>query len=109
MPKARLNPIVLIVINILAPSMYIFIDGSFLKTCLVAFAAVILVLMGCYKIFFITAMVYAIMEGIVLLSREIPVLKPFALFLVVLIQSVPCFGLIAALINDRGPRPAVLF
>lgn len=94
MPKAKLNPIVLIVINILAPSMYIFIDGSFLKIYLVVFAAVLLVLMGCYKIFFMTAMVYAIMEGIVLLSREIPVLKPFAIFLAVLMQSVPCFGLL---------------
>ena len=55
MPKLRLNPIVLIVINILAPSMYIFLNGSFLKIYLVIFATVHLLAMGCFKIFFITA------------------------------------------------------
>ncbi len=49
MPKLQLNPIVLIVINILAPSMYIFLNGSFLKIYLVIFATVLLLAMGCYK------------------------------------------------------------
>ena len=51
MPKLQVNPIVLIVINILAPSMYIFLNGSFLKIYLVIFATVLLLAMGCYKIF----------------------------------------------------------
>ena len=99
MPKLRLNPIVLIVINILAPSMYIFLSGSFLKIYLAFFATVILLVMGCYKIFFITALMYAAMEGVIILSRFFPVIEAFALFLVVLQQSVPCFGLVFALIK----------
>ena len=42
MPKLKLNPIVLIVINVLAPSMYIFLNGSFLKIYLVIFATFLL-------------------------------------------------------------------
>ncbi|MCR4954427.1 MAG: energy-coupling factor transporter transmembrane protein EcfT [Treponema sp.] len=99
MPKLRLNPIVLIVINILAPSMYIFLSGSFLKIYLAVFAAVLLLAMGCYKIFLVTSLIYAMMEGVIILSRVFPAIEPFALFLVVLQQSVPCFGLVAALMK----------
>ena len=99
MPKIPLNPIVLIVINILTPSMYIFLNGSFLKIYLIAFATILLLIMGCYKIFLITALIYGIMEGIIFLSRIVPAIEPFALFLVVLQQSVPCFGLVAALMK----------
>lgn len=99
MPKLKLNPIVLIVINILAPSMYIFLNGSFLKIYLVIFATVLLLAMGCYKIFLITALVYAGIEGIIMLSSIFHPIEPFALFLVVLQQSVPCFGLVFALMK----------
>lgn len=99
MPKLRLNPIVLIVINILAPSMYIFLNGSFLKIYLIVFATVLLFAMGCYKIFLITALIYAAMEGVIILSRIFPAIEAFALFFVVLQQSVPCFGLVFALIK----------
>ena len=99
MPKLQLNPIVLIVINILAPSMYIFLNGSFLKIYLVIFATVLLLTMGCYKIFLITALVYAGMEGIIRLSSIFHSIEAFALFLVVLQQSVPCFGLVFALMK----------
>lgn len=99
MPKIQLNPIVLIVINILAPSMYIFLNGSFLKIYLIAFATILLLAMGCYKIFLVTALVYGIMDGIIFLSRFVTAIEAFALFLVVLQQSVPCFGLVAALMK----------
>ena len=99
MPKLRLNPIVLIIINVLAPSMYIFLNGSFLKIYLIIFATIILLAMGCYKIFFITAALYGLMNGFVVLSRIFPTLEPLALFFVVLQQSVPCFGLVAALMK----------
>ena len=99
MPKIQLNPIVLIVINILAPSMYIFLNGSFLKIYLIAFATILLLAMGYYKIFLVTALVYGIMDGIIILSRFVTAIEAFALFLVVLQQSVPCFGLVAALMK----------
>ena len=98
-PALNLNPIVLIIINILSPSMYIFLNGNYLKLYLAVFAAVLLLLMGCYKIFLVSALIYGSMEGIVILSRFFPVLEPFSLFLVVLMQSVPCFALVAALIK----------
>lgn len=99
MPKLRLNPIVLIIINVLAPSMYIFLNGSFLKIYLIIFATIILLAMECYKIFFITAALYGLMNVFVVLSRIFPTLEPLALFFVVLQQSVPCFGLVAALMK----------
>ena len=99
MPKIQLNPIVLIVINILAPSMYIFLNGSFLKIYLIAFATILLLAMVYYKIFLVTALVYGIMDGIIILSRFVTAIEAFALFLVVLQQSVPCFGLVAALMK----------
>lgn len=99
MPKLRLNPIVLIVINILAPSMYIFLNGSFLKIYLIVFAIALLLTMGCFKILLITALIYAMMEGVIILSRFVPSIEAFALFIVVLQQSVPCFGLVAALMK----------
>ncbi|MCR5435657.1 MAG: energy-coupling factor transporter transmembrane protein EcfT [Treponema sp.] len=99
MPKLRLNPIVLIVINILAPSMYIFLDGGFLKIYLIAFATVLLLATGCYKIFLVTSLIYFSMEGCIILSRFVPAIEAFALYLVVLQQSVPCFGLVFALMK----------
>ena len=99
MPKLRLNPIVLIVIKILALSMYIFLNGSFLKIYLIVFATGLLLAIGCYKIFLITVLVYAGMEGIIMLSSIFHPIESFALFLVVLQQSVPCFGLVFALMK----------
>ena len=55
MPKLRINPIVLIIINILAPSMYIFFNGSFLKVYLIVFETALLLVTGCFKIFFAAA------------------------------------------------------
>jgi len=99
MHKLNLNPVVLIVVNIISPTMYIFIKGAYLQYFLAAFAIVILLLMGCYKILFITAGIYALMQSLIIAGFFWNFLSPFSLFLVVLIQSVPCFAMVFALIS----------
>ncbi|MCR4938785.1 MAG: energy-coupling factor transporter transmembrane protein EcfT [Treponemataceae bacterium] len=99
MHKITLNPIVLIIVNILAPSMYIFIGGTYLQYFLFAYASVVLISMGCLKNLGIFYLLYGLMEGLIFISRFIPILENFSLFLAVLIQSIPCFALVTVLIG----------
>ncbi len=99
MNKVNINPIVLIIINILAPTMYIFIQGSYLQYFLAAFALIVLLLMGCFKIIFAFTGIYVAMQTVIILGTYFTPLTFLSLFLVVLIQSVPCFALVFALMK----------
>lgn len=99
MHKITLNPIVLIIVNILAPSMYIFIGGTYLQYFLFAYASVVLISMGCFKNLGIFYLLYGLMEGLIFMSSNFHILEDFALFLAVLIQSIPCFALVTVLIG----------
>ena len=48
--------------------------------------------------FLITTLIYAVLEGVIFLSRIFPAIEALALFFVVLQQSVPCFGLLFAML-----------
>lgn len=99
MPKLNLNPIVLIVINVLAPTMYIFIQGPVLQYFLFAIATILLLAMGLYKRTLVFLLVYALMQAIVILGYSFSFLQVVSLFFAVLIQTVPCFFLVSVLIS----------
>ncbi|SEQ38194.1 energy-coupling factor transport system permease protein [Treponema bryantii] len=99
MHKVNINPIVLIIINILAPTMYIFLRGTYLQYFLAAFALTVLILMGCFKIMFAFIGIYAVMQAVIILGIQFSSLSYLSLFFVVLIQSVPCFAMVFALIK----------
>jgi len=99
MSNKKLNPIVLIIINILAPSMYILLNGVFLQWFLVAFVSFLLIVMARFKRLIVFLLIYAVMHITVNLAMTYHVGEIFALFLTVLMQSVPCFVLVSVLIN----------
>lgn len=99
MLKVNINPIVLIVINILAPTMYIFLRGTYLQYFLAAFSLTVLILMGCFKIMFGFIGLYAVMQTIIILGSCSRAFSYLSLFFVVLIQSVPCFAMVFALMK----------
>ena len=70
MHKVNINPIVLIIINILAPTMYIFLRGTYLQYFLAAFALTVLMLMGCFKIMFAFIGIYAVMQAVIILGIQ---------------------------------------
>jgi len=94
----KINPITLILINVIAPSMYIFMSGTYLQIFLLIFASAVLLLMGNFKYLIILNAVYFTMIGIYYLTLDTPA-KFIALFLIVLAQSVPCIFLALALVT----------
>ncbi len=99
MKALKVNPIVLIIINIIAPSMYIFLSGRYLQIFLLAFAASLFTLMGRYKRVIALFVVYFFMIGVYTVTFRSPDLKYIGLFFIVLAQSVPCISLAAFLIS----------
>jgi energy-coupling factor transport system permease protein len=99
MKTLRLNPVVLILINIIAPSMYIFISGKYLQVFLLIFASMLLILMGRFKSLIALFIVYFGMMGIYLMTINNEKFKFIGLFLIVLVQSVPCLSLASILVR----------
>lgn len=99
MKSLRLNPIVLILINIIAPSMYIFISGKYLQAFLFVFASMLLILMGRFKSLAVLFIVYFGMMGIYYMTVNNEKLQFIGLFLIVLVQSVPCLALASILVR----------
>ncbi len=99
MKALKINPIVIILINIIAPTMYIFISGRYLQIYLVSFATCLLVLMGRFKRILALWIVYALMFFGYYFSINVEGLKFVGLFLIVLVQAVPCLALASILIT----------
>lgn len=99
MKSFQLNPVVLILINVIAPTMYIFLSGKYLQVYLLVFAAVLLVIMGRFKRLAGLFVLYFGMLGIYAVTINQPSLKFIGLFLIVLVQSVPCLVLASVLIS----------
>ncbi len=99
MNRLRINPVVLIIINIIAPSMYIVLNGRYLQYFLLAFASFVLILMKRYKRVIGMIAVYGAMIGI----HEITIMddrtKFIGLFFIVIAQSVPCLVLASVLVT----------
>ena len=99
MSRIRINPVVLILINVIAPSMYILINGKYLQYFLLAFASFVLILMGRFKRLAGMLAVYGIMMGIYMVTIQDDRAKFIGLFLIVLAQSVPCLVLASVLVS----------
>lgn len=95
----NINPIVLILINILAPSMYIFVNGSYLQVFLAIFCSVLLCLMGQFKKLAYFAILYAVMYGIYLLGFSVEFFRFMSGFFAVLLQFVPCLMLASIVVS----------
>lgn len=99
MPKLKINSVVLIIINVLSPTMYIFLKGFYLQYFLAVYAIIVLVSMGCFKILFGYLATYGIMQAVIFAESRFPQLSYLLLFFAVLIQTVPCLALIITLIS----------
>ncbi len=99
MKSLHLNPLVLILINIISPSMYMFLNGKYLEMYLLIFSTLLMALMGRYK--HIVAMwgVFGTFMGIYYITLKTGTFIGLGLFLVVLSQSVPVLALAVLLIT----------
>lgn len=99
MKALNLNPVVLILINIIAPSMYIFINGKYLQYFLFVFAFTLLMLMGRFKNVIALSAVWMILIGLNYIAIRFGIMSGTAMFFAILAQSVPCAVLAFVLIG----------
>ena len=99
MKSLKVNPIVLIIINIIAPSMYIFISGKYLQIFLLVFASTLMLVMGRIKRVFSLLAIWFAMMGVYWFTIGNDRFKFIGLFFIVIAQSVPCIALAAMLIS----------
>ncbi|WP_405375763.1 energy-coupling factor transporter transmembrane component T [Pseudobutyrivibrio sp.] len=99
MKAVKINPIVLIIINIIAPSMYIFMSGKYLQIYLLVFASALFILMGRFKRLAGFWGVYALMMGLYYLTMQSKGTEFLGLFIIVIVQSVPCIALATILVT----------
>ena len=99
MKALKVNPIVLIIINIVAPSMYIFLSGKYLQIFLLVFASTLMLVMGRIKRVISLLAIWFAMMGVYWLTIGNDKFKLIGLFFIVLAQSVPCIALAAMLIS----------
>ncbi len=95
----RINPIVLILINIIAPSMYIILNGKYLQYFLLIFASFLLIIMKRFKRLLAFLAIYFSMIGIHSLTLNNPKTQFIGLFFIVLSQAIPCFVLASVLVS----------
>jgi len=95
----KINPIVLIIINIVAPTMYIFMSGKYLQYYLLIFASVLMIMMGRFKRLLGFWIVYGLMMGVYYLTMQNKGTEFLGLFIIVIIQAVPCIALASILVS----------
>lgn len=99
MKAIKINPVVLIIINIIAPTMYIFLSGTYLQMYLFAFISALLILMGRFKRLAVFLLIYGLMMGIYQLSMNLGQMQSLGLMIIVVVQSVPCIALASILVS----------
>ncbi len=99
MKALKINPVVLILINVIAPTMYIFISGKYLQIYLLIFASVLMLLMGRTKRLVCFWAVYAGMMGAYNLLMKSESTMFLGLFIIVIVQSLPCIALATVLVS----------
>lgn len=99
MKALKINPIVLIIINIVAPTMYIFMSGKYLQYYLLIFASVLMILMGRFKRLLGFWIVYGLMMEVYYLTMQNKGTEFLGLFIIVIIQAVPCIALASILVS----------
>lgn len=95
----KINPVVLIIINVLAPSMYILISGMYLEIFLLVFACIVILLMREYKMLFGLLITFTVLIGTYYFTISHEKTASLAMFFLILSQSVPCLFLAASLIS----------
>jgi len=117
----KVNPVVLILINIIAPSMYIFIKGSYLQYFLFMFTILLLILMGRFKNMFMLVLVWIGFVAGGYYSVKYGIFDQVGVLLTVMAQTLPCMALAIILIKKYSsaqllsaletlhiPRPLVI-
>ena len=99
MRALKINPIVLIIINIVAPTMYIFMSGKYLQYYLLIFASVLMIMMRRFKRLLGFWIVYGLMIGVYYLTMQNKGTEFLGLFIIVIVQSVPCIALASILVS----------
>ena len=99
MKALKINPIVLIIINIVAPTMYIFMSGKYLQYYLLIFASVLMIMMGRFKRLLGFWIVYGLMMGVYYLTMQNKGTEFLGLFIIVILQAVPCIALASILVS----------
>lgn len=99
MKALKINPIVLIIINIVAPTMYMFVSGKYLQYYLLIFASVLMIIMGRFKRLLSFWIVYGLMMGVYYLTMQNKGTEFLGLFIIVIIQAVPCIALASILVS----------
>lgn len=99
MKALKINPIVLIIINIVAPTMYIFMSGKYLQYYLLIFASVLMIMMRRFKRLLGFWIVYGLMMGVYYLTMQNKGTEFLGLFIIVIIQAVPCIALASILVS----------
>ena len=99
MKAIKINPVVLIIINIIAPTMYIFRSGTYLQIYLLAFVSALLILMGRFKRLAGFLLIYGLMMGIYQLTMNLGQMQSLGLFFIIIVQSVPCIALASILVS----------
>jgi len=94
------NPIVLILINVLAPTMYIFIRGAYLQVFLAAFCAAILCVTGNFKRLLLFSCIYAAMYAGSVVCLSVPQLRVMVGFLVIMLQFIPFLALASVVVGS---------
>lgn len=100
MKVLKVNPVVLILINMLVPTMYIFRHGKYLQAFFMVFCSVLLLVTGNVKKLVAFLVLYGAIYGICFAGIYIGLLRFLVGFFVIVIQFVPCF-MIASIIISR--------
>lgn len=99
MKAVKINPIVIILINVIAPTMYIFMSGKYLQYYLLIFASVLMIVMGRFKRLIGFWIVYGLILGAYHLTMQNYTAQFLGLFLIVIVQAVPCIALASILVS----------
>ena len=99
MKAVKINPNVLSIINIVAPTVYIFMSGKYLQYYLLIFASVLMIMMGRFKRLLGFWIVYGLMMGVYYLTMQNKGTEFLGLFIIVIIQAVPCIALASILVS----------
>jgi energy-coupling factor transport system permease protein len=99
MKTLTVNPVVLILINIIAPSMYIFINGRYLQFFLLGYAICMLLLMGSYKHALTVTLVWSLFYAAGYFSVIYHKFEGFGMVFAVMSQTLPCIALAVVLIK----------
>ncbi|MCR4733044.1 MAG: energy-coupling factor transporter transmembrane protein EcfT [Lachnospiraceae bacterium] len=99
MKVLKVNPMVLLLLNLLVPTMYIFIHGAYLQMFFMVFCSVLLLVTGNIKSLVVSLVFYGGIYEICYVGMQIALLRGIVGFFVILIQFIPCLMLASILVT----------